>query len=59
MWKVKLDKDLWLARGLKTTTKESEAYRFPSIKSVQDNLQKIRKTVPYRDAMVIAAFDDL
>ena len=62
MWKVKLDDDLWLAKGEHgqvTTSKESDAWILPDMPSVQEQLKKARRSRPYPHAMVIASFDDL
>jgi hypothetical protein len=56
MWKVKLDDDVWLAEGATTTTAEEDARLFPDMPSVQEQLKKVRRLVPYPDAMVI--FED-
>ena len=57
MWKVKLDKDLWLADGdPKTTTNEAEAWLLPDMPSVQEQLKNVRRFTPYPKAMVV--FDD-
>ena len=58
MWIVKIDDKLWLTKD-GTTEKESEAYRFPSMPAVQAHLKKIKRYIPHREAMVIAAVDDL
>ena len=55
MWKVKLDDDVWLAKT-GTTTNEEEAWLFPDMPSVQEQLKKVRRFMPYPNAMVI--FDD-
>ena len=55
MWKVKLDDGVWLADGTTTTTEE-EARLFPDMPSVQEQPKKVRRFVPYPDAMVI--FED-
>ena len=58
MWKVKLDEGVWLAEGYSaTTTKEDDAWLLPDIPSVQAQLKKIRRHRPYKDAMVIAEFN--
>ena len=60
MWKVKLDNDIWLAKGKygpETTSKESEAWLLPNIPAVQEQLKKARSLNPYPDAMVIADFN--
>ena len=56
MWKVKLDDRLWLAKD-GTTMKESDAWLIPDMSTVQAELTKARRFVPYKDAMVIADFD--
>jgi len=58
MWKVKLDKDLWLAKGSATTPNEEEAWLFPDMPSVQEQLKKVRRFTPYPNVMVIAEFPD-
>ena len=58
MWKVKLDDGVWLAKDAETTTKESEAWLLPDIPSVQAQLKKVRRFMPYKEAMVISAFSD-
>ena len=58
MWKVKLDDNVWLAEGIATTTNEEEAWLFPDISSVQDQLKKARLFTPYPNVMVVAAFPD-
>ena len=52
MWKVKLDDDLWLADG-EVTAAEEDARLFPDMSSVQEQLKKVRRFVPYKEAMVI------
>ena len=59
MWKVKLDNKLWLAKGSATTVIESEAWLFPNVPSAQNQLKKARRFMPYREAMLIAEFNDL
>ena len=59
MWKVKLDDDLWLAKGAVTTKVEAEAWLLPDMPAVQEQLKKIRRHRPYKDAMVIAEFNSL
>ncbi len=58
MWKIQLDDNLWLAKGSETTVTESEAWLFPNIPAAQAQLKEVRRFMPYRDAMVIAAFDN-
>jgi hypothetical protein len=59
MWKVKLDEGLWLAEGnQETTTNEAEAWLFPDMPSVQQQLKKVRRFTSYPNAMVIAEFPD-
>lgn len=52
MWKVKLDKGLWLSKD-GTTTDEADAWLLPDMPSVQEQLKKARRLTPYQDAMVI------
>ena len=52
MWKVKLDEGVWLANGA-TTTKEDEAWLLPDMPSVQAQLKKVRRFMPYPNAMVV------
>ena len=59
MWKVKLDDNLWLAKGAVTTKEEAEAWLLPDMPAVQKQLKKIRRHRPYKDAMVIAEFNSL
>ena len=56
MWKVKLDDDVWLAKDSATTPNENEAWLFPDMPSVQEQLKKVRRFMPYPNAMVV--FDD-
>ena len=61
MWKVKLDDDVWLADGVgdsATTTNESDAMLLPDMPSVQERLKKVRRFMPYPNAMVISEFSD-
>ena len=48
MWKVKLDKGVWLADGAATTTNEAEAWLLPDMPSVQVQLKK-RTVSPCRN----------
>ena len=57
MWKVKLDDKVWLAKT-GTTTNEADARLFPDMPSVQDQLKKARLFMPYKEAMVVAEFDN-
>ena len=62
MWKVKLDDNIWLAKGkygTETTSKESEAWLLPNIPAAQEQLKKARSSTPYPNAMVIAEFNSL
>ena len=62
MWKVKLDDNIWLAKGKygpETTSKESEAWLLPNIPAAQEQLKKARSSTPYPNAMVIADFNSL
>ena len=57
MWKVKLDEGAWLAEGNPaTTTNEAEAWLLPDMPSVQVQIKKVRRFMPYPDAMVV--FED-
>ena len=57
MWKVKLDEGLWLADGdPETTTNEAEAWLLPDMPSVQAQLIKVRRFMPYPNAIVV--FED-
>jgi hypothetical protein len=58
MWKVKLDEGVWLAKDSATTTNEEEAWLLPDMPSVQVQLKKVRRCLPYPNAMVIAEFPD-
>ena len=57
MWKVKLDDNVWLAET-GATTEEAEAWLLPDMPSVHEQLKKIRRYMPYKEAMVVAEFDD-
>jgi len=49
VWKVELDKGVWLAKGSATTTNEAEAWLFPNMTSVQEQLKKVHRfTTPTR-----------
>ena len=56
MWKIKLDDTLWLAAKSEATTCESQALLLPDIPSVQAQLIKVRRFMPYPNAMVVAEF---
>jgi hypothetical protein len=56
MWKVKLDDSVWLAEDSATTPNEDEAWLFPDMPSVQAQLIKVRRFMPYPNAMVVAEF---
>ena len=58
MWKVKLDEGVWLTES-GTTTIEDEAWLLPDVPSVQAKLEKVRRFLPYPNAMVVAEFDTL
>ena len=61
MWKVKLDDNIWLAKGEygpETTSNESQAWLLPNIPAVQEQLKKARSSYPYPNAMVIADFNN-
>ena len=57
MWKVKLDDDVWLGNDSTTTINEDEAWLFEDMPSVQAQLKKVCKFIPYKEAMVVAAFN--
>ena len=57
MWKVKLDEGVWLTES-GTTTIEDEAWLLPDIPSVQANLEKVHRFLPYPNATIVAEFDD-
>jgi len=57
MWKIKLDDCLWLAKT-GTTTKEEDAWLLPDMPSVHEQLKKVRRFMPYKEAMVVAEFED-
>ena len=56
MWKIKLDETLWLARNSEATRSENQALLLPDMPSVQAQLIKVRRFMPYPNAMVI--FED-
>ena len=56
MWKIKLDDTLWLGKNSESTTCESQALLLPDIPSVQAQLIKVRRFMPYPNAVVIAEF---
>ncbi|NOR43927.1 MAG: hypothetical protein GQ572_11375 [Gammaproteobacteria bacterium] len=58
MWKIKLDDTLWLAKNSEATTSEKQALLLPDIPSVQAQLIKVYRFMPYPNAMVVAEFDD-
>ena len=61
MWKVKLDDNIWLAKGkygFGTTCNESDAWILPNMPTVQKQLKEARRLNPYPKAVVIAAFND-
>ncbi len=57
MWKVKLDEGVCLAED-GTTAIEEEAWLLPDMPSVQMQLKKVRRCMPYPNAMVVAEFPD-
>ena len=57
MWKIKLDDTLWLAAKSEATTSENMALLLPDMPSVQVQLIKVRRFMPYPHAMVI--YDDV
>ena len=58
MWKIKLDDTFWLGHKSEATTSENQALLLPDIPSVQAQLMKVRRFMPYPNAMVVAAFED-
>jgi hypothetical protein len=58
MWKIKLDDTLWLAKNSEATTSEKQALLLPDIPSVQAQLIKVQRFMPYPNAMVVAEFYD-
>ena len=58
MWKIKLDETFWLARNSEATTSENQALLLPDIRSVQAQLIKVRRFMPYPNAIVVAEFSD-
>ena len=58
MWKIKLSDTLWLAKNSEATTSENQALLLPDIPSVQAQLVKVRRFMPYPNAMVVAEFND-
>ena len=56
MWKIKLDDDLWLGRNSEATRSENLAWMLPDMPSVQAQLIKVRRFMPYPNAIVI--FED-
>ena len=56
MWKIKLDDTLWLGKNSEATTSENQALLLPDMTTVQAQLIKVRRFMPYPKAMVI--FDD-
>ena len=57
MWKVKLDNNMWLAEN-GPTADEDKALLLPDMDAVHEKLKKIRLHTPYKEAMVVAEFDD-
>ena len=55
MWKVKLDDDRWLAKDGIATRSEKGALLLPDMPSVQAQLIKVRRFMPYPNLMVIFA----
>ena len=53
MWKIKLDETLWLARNSEATRSENQALLLPDMPSVQAQLIKVRRSMPYPNAVVI------
>ena len=58
MWKVKLDDGVWLGRNSEATKSENQALLLPDMPSVQAQLIKVRRFMPYPKAMVVASFPD-
>ncbi|MBG7609321.1 MAG: hypothetical protein IZT55_00505 [Anaerolineae bacterium] len=58
MWKIKLDDTFWLGQNSEATTTEKQALLLPDMPSVQAQLMKVRRFMPYPNAMVVAAFED-
>ena len=58
MWKIKLDETFWLAKNSEATRSENQALLLPDMPSVQAQLIKVRRFMPYPNAMVVAEFPD-
>ena len=59
MWKIILEAGAWLADGAvtpTTTPNEDEAATFPDMPAAQQALTNARRSLPYRDAIIYAAF---
>lgn len=56
MWKIKLDETFWLAKNSEATRSENMALLLPDMTTVQAQLIKVRRFMPYPKAAVI--FDD-
>ena len=57
MWKIKLDDTFWLGLNSEATKSEKQALLLPDMPSVQAQLIKVRRFMPYPKAMVVSAFD--
>ena len=57
MWIVELETGLWIAET-GTTTDKQKAWVMPDMPTVQKELKKVRRLIPYKDAMVISAYPD-
>ena len=58
MWKIKLDEIFWLARNSEVTKSENHALLLPDMLSVKAQLIKVRRFMPYPNAIVVAEFND-
>ena len=58
MWRIKLDETFWLGQNSEATTTVKQALLLPDMTSVQAQLIKVRRFMPYPNAMVVAEFDD-
>ena len=56
MWKIKLDDTFWLGKNSESTRSENQALLLPDMPSVQAQLIKVRRFMPYPNAVVI--FED-
>ena len=53
MWKIKLDDNLWLARNSEATRSENHALLLSDMPSAQAQLIKVRRFMPYPNAIVV------